>query len=491
MAVPITNFNYLASLAQSGATPHAKSPVLPQNPKPVDGDAFVAGGLPVWEPPTVPPGFTPINFTPGGGYPGGLPGGAPGGYPGPPPDWPPANFGGYTPLTLGPPPDWQPPDPKLGFTHGDLKKPGSLVVVDQFVAPMPSFGIGGFSGPVQQAHGHLVSESAKGDGFAGNLIPSEYNGKYHQERSIITQALNEPDLPREEFLKRLEMSVALQGVGLLDAMSDRLDGLKEAGLNHSAVNLSYGMSQASAVQDKYIDAAMAWGGWGPVEGFKKPLLDNYARAFDLDSAKLSSQDPAVSGPERMKFQQALADHIGGIMDNNPALRESKEHFATSVRELEKNHNSVVVAASNEGSVLKELAQEANSDVPIRVGSRFQDNILATPETTVVGSTTGSGSGEKVADYSSNYEGVDIYANGFAPMPSSTASQTNAQGTSFASPKVGQVMAQLHQLYPDKTSDEIENMVKEQLSHQLLSYDGNVQRPVLNQQADFGMLSRYT
>lgn len=474
MAVPITNFNYLASLAQPGAAP-AKTPALPQNPQPVDGDAFVPGA-PVWQPPTVPPGFTPINFTPPpvGGYPGILP---------------PGGFG--APLDLGSLPEWKPPDPKLGFTTGDLTKGGSLVVVDGFAAPMPMFGIGGVNAPIQQAHGHLVSESARGEGFAGNLIPSELTGKYHQERFKINQALNEPDLPREEFLKRLEMSVALQGVGLLDSMGDRLEGLKEAGLHHSAVNLSYGISQASAVEDKYIEAAMAWGGWGPVEGFKKPLLDNYARAFDLDSAKLSSQDPAVSGPERLKFQQALADQIGGVMENNPALQESKQHFATAVRELEKNHNSVVVAASNEGSVLKELAQDSKSSTPLRVGSHFQDNILATPETTVVGSTTGAGAAEKVADYSSNYQEVDIYANGFAPMPSSTASRSNAQGTSFAAPKVAQVMAKLHELYPDKSSAEIESMVKEQLSHQLLSYDGNVERPVLNDHADLGILSRYT
>ena len=406
-------------------------------------------------------------------------------------EYPPGGFGGYTPpLTLGPPPGWQPPDPKLGFTFGDLKKEGSLVVIDQFVAPMPLFGIGGINGPIQQAHGHLVSESAKGEGFRGNLIPSEHLGRYHQEKQLISQALNEPDLPKEEFLKRLEMSVALQGVGLMDSMAERLDGLKEAGLHHSAVNISYGMSQASAVEDKYIEAAMAWSGWGPVEGFKKPLLDNYARAFDLDTAKLSSSDPAVSGPERSKFQQALADQIAEVMGNNPALKESQEHFARSVRELEKNHNSVVVAASNEGSVLKELAREANSSAPLRVNGHFQENILAVPETTVVGSTSGSGPQEKVAEYSSNYEGVDIYANGFAPLPSSTASQDNAHGTSFAAPKVAQIMAQLHELYPDKSSDEIESMLKEQLSHQLLSYDGKVERPVLNGSAELGMLSRY-
>lgn len=501
MAIPITNFNLTASQVQAGLNAGKPLPAAPGNsapPPPVASDTFVPGAMPTWQPPPVSDSF------------------APGGYPGVP-AWQP--LPGFTPINF-PPPVWQPPNvqpvaegsgdyaafqpptnptfgtdfykmSKLGYTYGDVTQAGSLVVVDQFNAPMPGFGIGGYAGPIKMAHGHLVSESAKGEGFQGNVIPSEHSSKYRPQQWDIDKSLNEPNLPREEFLRRLDMAVTLDGIGLVDAMTERLEGLKEAGMHHSAVNLSYGMSQAAVLQERYLDAATAWRGWNPVSDFNKPLLDNYARAFDLDSAKLSSQDPAVNGPERLKFQQALADQIGSTMDNSETLKESKSLFATAVRNLEANHNSVVVSASNAGQVLERLAQDASSDQPIRVGRNFHDNVLATPETTVVGSTAGSGKDEKVAVYSSNYEEVDIYANGVAPLPSSSDQKENAQGTSFAAPKVAQAMAQLHQLYPDKTSAEIEDMLKEQLSHQLLSYDGNVERPVLNDHADFGMLSRYT
>lgn len=455
---------------QAGGIP-PKFPLSPENGQPPTvGDAFVPGAYPTWEPPTFPPPVWQPPVQDAGVGPG--------------------CYGGFRPLTLGPPPDWK--GAELAMTYGDLTKAGSLVLVDQFLPPaLPMSGIGGSSAPIELAHGHLVSESAKGQGFAGNLIPSQHLGAYHQEKQIISQGLNEPDLPREVFLQRLEMSVALQGVGLLDSMTSRLNGLKEAGLHHSAVNLSFGMSQASAVQGKYMEASMAWSGWEPIGDFKKPLLENYARAFELDAEKLRHQDPAISGPERAKFQQALADQVADIMENNPALKESKGHFSSAVQELEKNHNSVVIAASNEGSVIQQLQKHANCDIPLRVGERFQDNILATPETTVVGSTVGCGPSEKVAEYSSNYAEVDIYANGVAPLPASTSDKENADGTSFAAPKVAQAMAKLHELYPDKSSAEIEDLLKEQLSHQLLSYDGRVERPVLNDQADFGMLSRYT
>ncbi|MBX3170505.1 MAG: S8/S53 family peptidase [Candidatus Eremiobacteraeota bacterium] len=453
-----------------------KPAVAPGNHQPpASGDAFVPGGYTGWQPPTVPPGLAPETQAPVWC---------------PLPDAPGSPFPAYAP-----PPGFQPlvfVDPgKLGHTTGDLKKPGSLVVVDQFIAPMPMMGIGGMTGSLETPHGHLVSESATHDGFSGNLIPSEISSKYGQEKFMIKQSLNEPGLPPEEFKKRLELSVALESVSLMDSMSERLEGLKEAGLHGSAVNLSYGISQAGILDRFYSDASLAWAGWGPTSEFKKPLLENYARAFDLDASKLSHQDPKIAGPERRKLQQAIADQVSGTMETHPAVQESHQNYAKAVIELEKDHNSVVVSAANYGRVVEYLDQDAGESAPkLRVSSQFHDNVLATPETTVVGATDGSGDQEKVAGYSSNFQEVDIYANGVAPKPS-LPGQKNAQGTSFAAPKVAQAMAQLHELYPEKSSAEIEDMLKEQLSHQLLSYDGNVQRPVLNEQPDFGMLSLYT
>lgn len=502
-------------------------PVGPGNTQPpVTGDAFVPGNPPLWQPPVVPPGFTPVNFNPGGLNPE-LP--APGGYPvwqppPLPPGFTPINFipGGLNPEMPAPgwgppgePPVWNPlPDApgvpfppygppagyqplafvdqgKLGHTPGDLKKPGSLVVVDHFIAPMPMMGIGGMFGPMETPHGHLVTQSATGDGFVGNLIPSQINTKYGPEKFHVKQSLNEPGLAPEEFKRRLDLSITVESVSLMDSMTERLEGLTEAGLHGSAVNLSYGASQAGFLDHYYSDASLAWAGWGPTDDFKKPLLENYARAFDLDASKLSHQDPKISGLERRKLQQAIADQVSNILENNPDVKESHETYAKAVIELEKNHNSVVVSASNYGRVTEYLNKDVGESAPeLRVSSRFHDNVLATPETTVVGATEGSGDQEKVAGYSSNFQEVDIYANGVAPM-SSLPGQKNAQGTSFSCPKVAQAMARLHELYPDKSSAEIENLLKEGLSHQLLSYDGNVERPVLNDHADFGMLSRYT
>jgi len=374
---------------------------------------------------------------------------------------------------------------------GDVKKPGSLVVVDQFFSPMPMMGIGGPVGPVEAAHGHVVSETAKGDGYSGNLVPSELENKFPGAAFQIGQALNQEGVPAEEFIKRLDMSINLQSVSLLESMADRLEGLKEAGLHHSAVNLSYGAGQANTLKSLYGEVRMAWSGWGPVQDFKKPLVENYARAFDLDSTKLLDSDPKISGPERVKLQQALADRIATTSENSDAIKESRQHYSQAVRELEGEHNSVVVSASNYGEIEKQLSQDAGgSTAALKLSPKFYDNALATPETTVVGATVGSGPEEKVAGYSSDFAGVSIYANGVAPMPMMPG-EDNAQGTSFASPRVAGVMAQLHELYPEKSSAEIESMLKEEMSHQLLSYDGHVERPVLNDHASMGMLSRYT
>ena len=452
MAAPITNFGFFNNPVGPGG-PFFK----PEGTRESEPNPFIPGG---------------DTFVPGGGYPG-----MPTAPILPPPGFAPINF---VPM----------PEPgKLGFTQGDLSKPGSLVVVDKFIA-MPVF-MGMTPGMIEQPHGHLVSESAKGDGFAGNLIPSEYMPKFGPAMGKIGQALNEPDVPAEDFKKRLDMSIGVNTVNLMETMSERLEGLKEAGLHHSAVNLSYGASQAGEVGNHYREVSMAWSGWGPVAEFKKPLLDNYARAFDLDSEKLMSTDPEVSGPERGKLQQALADRVAEVMNNSPAVKEARTHYETAVKELEADHNSVVVSASNSGDLLKQLAEDrGHAPSPLRVGSGFYDNVLATPETTVVGATDGKGKEERVASYSSDYQGVTIYADGNAPIPMCPG-EKNAQGTSFASPKVAAVMSQLHKLYPEKSSAEIETMLKDELSHQLLNYDGHVERPVLNDQASLGMLSRYT
>jgi hypothetical protein len=446
VALPIGNFGFLNNPVGPGISlpkPEGSKEGEP-NPFIPGGDSFVPG-MPTG--PMPPAGFTPINFIP------------------------------------------MPPPGKLGFTQGDLSKPGSLVVVDKFIA-MPVF-MGMTPAMLEQPHGHLVSESARGEGFSGNLIPSEYMPKFAPAMAGINQAMNEPDLSAEEFKKRLDMCVGINTVNLLESMSERLEGLKEAGLHHSAVNLSYGASQAGELGNRYREVSMAWSGWGPVSEFKKPLLDNYARAFDLDSQKLMSSDPKISGPERGKLQQALADRVAEVMNNSPAIKESRSHYETAVKELEANHNSVVVSASNSGDLLKQLAEDrAYAPTPLRIGPGFYENVLATPDTTVVGATAGKGKEERVADYSSDYQEVDIYANGKAPMPVYQGDK-DAEGTSFSSPKVAQVMSQLHELYPDKTSAEIEELLKSQLSHQLLSYDGHVERPVLNEQPSLGMLSRYT
>ncbi|MFN8607073.1 MAG: S8/S53 family peptidase [Vulcanimicrobiota bacterium] len=452
MAVPIGNFGFFnAPGPYSGPeTPLGKpgAPAEPiTNPFLPGGDTFVAGGYPA-NPPAVPPGFTPVNFIP----------------------------------------KFEPG--KLGFTPGDLSQAGSLVVVDQFIQ-MPIFGIGAAPAMLEQPHGHLVSESAKGDGYQGNLIPSEYMPKFAPAMHKIAQALNEPDVPADEFKKRLDLSIGINTVNLLETMSERLEGLKEAGLHHSAVNLSYGASQAGALENHYLEVRSAWSEWQPVQDFKKPLLENYARAFGLDSAKLMSQDPKQSGPERARLQQALADRVSEVMNHSPAIQEARQHYATAVQELEANHNSVVVSASNGGQLLERLARDRGEDSPpLKLGPKFFDNVLATPETTVVGATAGQGQEERVAAYSSDYQEVDVYADGRAPLAAYPGEEP-AQGTSFASPKVAGVMSSLHKLYPEKSSAEIEAMLKDELSHQLLSYDGRVERPVLNQGAHSGMLSRYT
>lgn len=365
---------------------------------------------------------------------------------------------------------------KLGFTGPGLDRAGSLVVVDNFT-PTMTMGPFGPGGPAETPHGHMVAASARGQGFQGNLIASEYQPTDGQLRSELRNRMNQAGLPAQEFKQALSQRVRQNSIGLLESMNRRLEGLQEAGLRNSAVNLSFGADQASEVLSLYGEVRQAFSP-GPFQQFSAPLLDNYCRAFGLDKPKLMSEDPAVSGPERGKLQQALIDQVRGASEGDPAISAARARYDQAVNQLESGHNSVVVSASNGGKVLEILAADAPGSAPLKTGPSFYDNVLANSQTTVVGATTGRGADEKVAGYSSDYKEVDVYANGTAPL-GSFPGLPDAQGTSFASPRVAAVMAQLHELYPEKTSAQIEAMLKEQLSHQLLSYDGRPQLPVLN------------
>jgi len=339
---------------------------------------------------------------------------------------------------------------KLGLTPTEhLDKPGSLVVIDGF-----------HKDSEVEPHGQTVAESARGQGFKGNIIPSRHRGTEEYEKLAENlEARQRRNISPDEFKQLLTQDIVLNQSALLHSAARRLEGLEEAGLHHSAVNLSLGHSQADWVTTRYMEAGAAWHG-GADQPKVIATLDNYARALDLNKDHLMSEYPAISGPERQKFQQALVDLARTSVEGSPPLGELRKSYDRAVHRLEERHNSVVISAGNSGDVLPFLREDAHGR-EIKIGPGFYNNILANSETTTVGATIRQDGREKKASYTSEFPGVSIYANGDVVRGDETA-----RGTSFASPRVAAVMASLHQLYPEKSSAEIECMLKEQMTEQM-------------------------
>ena len=113
------------------------------------------------------------------------------------------------------------------------------------------------------------------------------------------------------------------------------------------------------------------------------------------------------------------------------MQEARRQFGEVVREFEAQHNSVVVAAGNDGKMAGWATGFALSD-------------LVTPETTVVGALEGG------VPASYNGDGWTVLAPGGYRV-----SGEEIHGTSFAAPAVAAALATAHGRYPNKSSSEID------------------------------------
>lgn len=356
----------------------------------------------------------------------------------------------------------------------DLSKPGNLVVVDSF---MPGMGL--FGASPEPAHGAVVAQAARHQGFRGPIIAREAGGGADPRLISINAQLNEPGLSPERTRDLLKQQVRLTVVDSYRTYENHFRELEGAGLNGSAVNLSMGMSPAKMTQT--MDDELEWSRNAPNNEFIKNRWPNTVRAFGLDEAKLGSDDPKVSGPERARLQKALAELNIEVMHQDPTVASARQSYDASISSLEARNNSVVVSAGNWGEAQSELKKTANG-YGFEAPKNFGDNLFANRETTNVGATRwlrgSEGLSQKVASYS-NGEEVDIYASGSVGLQD--PQKMSDMGTSFAAPRVAVAMAELHKTHPGLSSSQVESLMKKKLTSQLPDYGGAPQLPVLDQQ----------
>ena len=327
---------------------------------------------------------------------------------------------------------------------------GALIVEDQFI-----------SNPMDPSvpHGNWVALAAAQGRFSGpigqQLLTRSSDPKY------AGPAANPLNDAQHQALADFDESITSGEVNLLNDSTRQLTGLKQAGVNHGAVNLSMGADQASMVQNKYGFASLAWDPKVSPENqasAKKMYLDGPATAFGIDESKLLSSDPKVAGPERAKFQQALIDRVNKDQDNKD-IAAAKKAYDASVAGLEPNKESVVVAGCNAGDLLAKMKSE-NGGLELKTPTNFYDNPLSNSKTITVGATdrgNPKSPSEEVAPYSNPSKNISIYASGDIG---------DEKGTSFASPRVAAAVAELHKQHPDASNQEVERLLQTTLTHSL-------------------------
>lgn len=341
-------------------------------------------------------------------------------------------------------------------------QPGSLLIADEFT-PSP----GGLT------HGEVVTASALETGFQGPVermnvqaLPQVQEDRAAQETGAV--ALAEPNLSQQQTLA-IVADVTEASVGaVLKSGIRALDSAIEGGATNSALNLSLSASPAD-LTSFYVTNIVAGASAEPGSDARS-ASENFTRAFGVDLDQLTDTDPAVSNQARTMLAERTGQFVEQVFANSPEIQADKQSFDQKLVQFESGNNSVVVIAGNSGSFVDQL--EADKGGPLNLSSTFEQSLLAHPDATLVGATIDVNGSERVANYSSDSPGIDLFASG-THDPNPRVSGDEQFGTSFAAPDVAATMARLHLENPDLSSAQIQNLLLREETHRIAGDNGFV------------------
>lgn len=345
---------------------------------------------------------------------------------------------------------------RADWLHGQLAgRAGQLVVLDSFFAPAD------FAGSL---HGPAVCQTARTAGFAGPLVAVDCTFSLQPETRETMHRVEVADsLWRQQSSPQLARAVLREWAVedrcyALGRVAEHVEQLATCGLRDSAVNLSLGTNSASAVR-KLLAETMPVG--SPEQQARAGRTTvQLLQAFEGDVGRFLDPDPEVSGKERAALLERMCRllHSAGADERWQAAKARYDH---ATEQLEAAHNSLVVAAGNEGDTAELLGQWALGHFVARPDG-MEANDFVNARVTVVGAADGT----RAADYTSADPELDVYADG-------SAGEGGACGTSFAAPRVASRLALLHAEAPGSSSEAVEQKLLA-----LCRQPGALQRPLV-------------
>jgi Subtilase family len=319
---------------------------------------------------------------------------------------------------------------KVVSSKPPAKEQGALIIIDSFHASTD--------------HGTMVEKTALDIGSTGKVhrynqletLNGELTSPVHQAVLNLAGLMATSMLPPDQATKHFEQFLNDAVSGKLDSTTSLLERVTQHGFEDSVVNLSQGMDAI-----EYFKSAKQ-----PLGSTRLTDAEKQTYFYNLNSAV--APDPS-SRPTVAEFDNLLLQKIKTTLRDSPRIQESKSRWRDQVRAFEANHNSVVIAAGNSGQIMS-----AMSEGGFETDGSEDENILATPEATMVAATATTQEGKTyLASPSSFGPEVDFIASGF---------HGQNFGSSFASPRVAAAMLALHVSNPGTESDEVEKATGEVL-----------------------------
>jgi hypothetical protein len=291
--------------------------------------------------------------------------------------------------------------------RANLRQRGTLIVLDNFATA--------------ESHGQGVVKSARDEGFRGQVIefplPSADRISLTRRTATDLALLKRTGISPQKFRATLKDFDTAQQVGVLNQATADLRRMCSLGVNHSAINISYGASKAILVEheNQLLD---------------KGLLGSAAAAF------------GVEGTNRVKLEQGLIDVANQASDGNREIAQAKASYDRAVLALAANHVAVDVSAGNDATIESDMAAGNAAGTGITTPANFHENLLGNALTRVIGAegqldASGSESGEGiVANYSSPSTFLTRYAHGMTelnPPESAEAPRSPALATRPSTP----------------------------------------------------------
>ena len=305
---------------------------------------------------------------------------------------------------------------------------GALIIIDSFHSP--------------EAHGFQV------EGAAGSLGPTGPVHRYNQLQNVEGRVT----MPHVEALRELQSSLSSKVLSPESARESLTSFLDTAISNN--LNLITGLLEEVSTEGFQNSVVNLSQGFDPITYFKivksplggKELSDQQKQVYfhNLNSA-VSPQASAVG-----EFDNLLLGSIKSAIKTSEKIETARNAWREQVRSFESNHNSVVVAAGNSGQELSAMSQ-AGFDID---GSE-DFNVFAVPEVTTVAASASTEEGGIILPSPSSFgPEVDFIVSGF---------HGESFGSSFAAPKVANIMRAAHAFNPGATSDQIEEWARTEVS----------------------------